>query len=160
MAAALPATVCTAHHGVEAVLNAVERLGRSNEHAVNLRFEIGGSDLSVHVELRGEQVHTTFRTDSAELRATLSNEWQSLTGGTGGERSARLAPAVFTSTDQGSSRFTGDSPTPQRDPEAFQRDPSWPRTARSAAASTTANVTTSPVARAHPPGAVHLHTRA
>jgi hypothetical protein len=46
--------------------------------SVQLRLKFGGEDLSVRVELRGGAVHTDFRTDSPELRAALTREWQAV----------------------------------------------------------------------------------
>jgi hypothetical protein len=58
-----------------------------------------GTQLSVRLEYRGGVVHTTFRTDSTDLRDTLTREWQStMPSVASGERSVRLAEPTFTTT--------------------------------------------------------------
>jgi hypothetical protein len=58
-----------------------------------------GTQLSVRLEYRGGVVHTTFRTDSTDLRDTLTREWQStMPSVVAGERSVRLAEPTFTPT--------------------------------------------------------------
>lgn len=110
-ASVLPAPVAlpsTAHRAVEAVLTVTDRFAARGQHSVNLQFSVAGADLNVRVELRAGEVHTTFRTDSAELRAALASEWQSVTTQSGGDRAAKLAPPVFTSTEQSGASFSGD----------------------------------------------------
>ena len=66
-----------------------------------------GTQLSVRLEYRGGVVHTTFRTDSTELRDMLNREWQStMPSAVTGERSVRLAEPTFTpaSTTRGESQ--------------------------------------------------------
>ncbi len=46
--------------------------------SVQLRLKFGGEDLSVRVELRGDLVHTDFRTDSPALREAIATEWQAV----------------------------------------------------------------------------------
>lgn len=46
--------------------------------AVHLRLKFGGEDLSVHVALRDGVVHTSFRTDSVQLRDAIAREWQAV----------------------------------------------------------------------------------
>jgi len=65
----------TAHRAVEAVLEAVHQAGVREHPAVTLKFSVGGSDLAVQVEWRGEAVRATFRTESPELRHALAQEW-------------------------------------------------------------------------------------
>jgi len=56
-----------------------------------------GTQLTVRLEYRGGVVHTTFRTDSTDLRETLAREWQSaMPSVVAGERSVRLAEPTFT----------------------------------------------------------------
>ncbi|WP_414661685.1 hypothetical protein [Horticoccus sp. 23ND18S-11] len=93
--------VSSAHEAVEVVLQAARQAESREQKWVSLQFRVGDADLSVRVELRADQVRTTFRTDSAELRNALSHEWQSVSASSSsGDRHIRIAPAVFTSSDQ------------------------------------------------------------
>ena len=84
-----------AHRAVDAVMTATERLGDANRSTIRLQFSVGDANLSVQVELRAGQVHTTFRTDSSDLRTALASEWQAMSGDSG--RAVRLADPVFAS---------------------------------------------------------------
>lgn len=90
---ALPAAA-DAHRAVEVVLHAVDRVAAAGQKSVKLEFSVGDADLEVRVELRDDEVRTTFRTDSADLRAALAQEWQGVASASPG--SLRLAPAVIT----------------------------------------------------------------
>jgi hypothetical protein len=117
-----PETVTTAHQAVEAVLRAVDHASTREQHSVNLRFSVGDSDLSVRVELRDDQVHTTFTTDSADLRNALSHEWQSVHN-SGVERSFRIAPAAFNSSEQSTGNaFSGDASSRDRQHQAARQN--------------------------------------
>jgi hypothetical protein len=80
------------------VRDVAERMQNTANRVVE--FEVNsqpGAQLSVRLEYRGGVVHTTFRTDSADLRDTLSREWQSaMPSVVTGERSVRLAEPTFT----------------------------------------------------------------
>jgi hypothetical protein len=80
------------------VRDVAERMQSTANRVVE--FEVNsqpGAQLSVRLEYRGGVVHTTFRTDSADLRDTLSREWQSaMPSVVTGERSVRLAEPTFT----------------------------------------------------------------
>ena len=121
-----PETTDGAHRAVEAVLSAADRVSSGERHSVNLDFSIGGHDLSVRVEMRADQVHATFRTDSADLRTTLAHEWQSVNAGDPADRSQRLAAPVFTSQSASSNQSTpssssgGDGSSRHRDADARQ----------------------------------------
>jgi hypothetical protein len=87
------------------------------QKAVNLAFSIGDADLSVRVELHDGEVRTTFRTDSPELRTALSHEWQAVTATAAGDRSFRVAPALFAASENAAfNAFAGDTSSRQRDP--------------------------------------------
>jgi hypothetical protein len=102
LAQSLPAeTSHSAQRAVETVLATVEQFAAGDRHAVNLQFNVSGVDLAVQVVLRGDAVHTTFRTDSPELRAALAHEWQSATNQSG-DHAQRLADPVFTASPSGS----------------------------------------------------------
>lgn len=163
--AGLPASVAlptTAHRAVEAVLSATERFAAREQSSVTLRFSVGNNDLNVRVEMRAGEVHTTFRTDSPELRAALSAEWQSSTSG--GDRGVRLAPPVFASSDQQGMSSSGEGASRQRDQQASQPSPGFTFTSTRANGSSSApsgnTAATAPTPAARPFTSRHLQTLA
>ena len=100
-AGAGPATQA-ARRAVEAVLTLADQSVATDQRTVRLQFTVGGEELAVRVELRGERVHTTFRTDSPELRIALAHEWQAVSAGQNGGRTQRLADPVFSSNSSNS----------------------------------------------------------
>jgi hypothetical protein len=84
-----------AQRAVEAALSSAEIFNSGAHKAVNLQFSVGNTDLSLTVQMRNGEIHTTFSTDSADLRSDLAHAWQSATPTSGG--SLRLADPVFTS---------------------------------------------------------------
>lgn len=100
-----PATASLASRAVGTVVNVVETQAASRLQpvpSVQLHFKFGAEDLSVRVEMRGGEVRTEFRTDSAALRATLSEEWRAVAAApAAGLR--LLEPAFGPSTARGSS---------------------------------------------------------
>jgi len=86
-----------ARRAVNAAIAVTEQFATERKPAVTLKFTVSGVDLGVRVELRGENVHTTFRTDSPELRAALAQEWNHVAAAQPGDRAARLAEPVFAS---------------------------------------------------------------
>ena len=103
--------VSSVHSAVEAALQAAESFTRGNAQSVNLQFSVGDADLSLRVELRSGEVHTTFRTDSAELRGDLANAWQSVnTAGIG----VKMAEPVFTSSDSHTNLSSGNQASQER----------------------------------------------
>ena len=125
-AAPLPAellaadAVNTAHRAVEVALRAADHVSSADRKSVDLQFSVGEADLNVRVELHANEVRTTFRTESPELRAALAHEWQSIAeAGTSGERSFRLAPATFVANDASTSNaFSGDASARDRQSNA------------------------------------------
>ena len=109
-----PALVQASHAtaAVEATLDAVERVNDTAHSSVELKLSFGDDTrLAVRVELRDGTVHTTFRTDSSELRQALASEWrqQAPTAvATSSDQSVKLADPTFTSSS-GSPEFTGTS---------------------------------------------------
>jgi hypothetical protein len=91
-----------ARRAVEAVLSIADQTVATDQRTVRLQFTVGGEELAVRVELRGERVHTTFRTDSPDLRSALAHEWQSVAAAQNGGRTQRLADPVFSSNSSGS----------------------------------------------------------
>ena len=160
------ALTSTAHRAVEAVLSATDRFNARDQHSVNLQFSVAGSDLNVRVELRAGEVHTTFRTDSAELRAALSGEWHTMTAQGSGDRSTRLAPPVFTTSDHAGTSFSGDNASPQHrgtDARGTGENPSnlpVPRRSSAPSGTTAAGAPAAPVTRSVAVNSVHLHTLA
>jgi hypothetical protein len=154
----------TAQRAVEAVLNVTDRFASRDHHSVNLQFSVGGADLNVRVELRADEVRTTFRTDSPELRAALSHEWQAVaTPSTGADRSLRLASPVFTSSDASSlGNSAGDAASRQRDQggrSGAEENKSFMPVSRDSSSIGTTDPT--PVAaRARSITSLHLHTLA
>jgi hypothetical protein len=54
-----------------------ERISAVEKNSVDVRFDFNDTDrLDVRIEYRQGTVHTTFRTDSSELREAISREWQ------------------------------------------------------------------------------------
>ena len=115
----------SAHEAVESVLSLTERIGSGDSQSVNLRFSIGDNDLHVRVGYRGDEVQTTFVTESPELRAALMQEWQAM-GAPAAERAPlRFADPVFTSAGQNDASFTAsDSSAQQQQHSAARRDSS------------------------------------
>lgn len=71
-----------AHRAVETVTSVVDAQAASKLQpvpSVQLKFKFGAEDLAVRVALRDGVVTTEFRTDSAELRAAIQNEWRAVT---------------------------------------------------------------------------------
>lgn len=103
--------ISLAHRAVETILNVVDAQRSRAEDAsvVNLHFKFAGEDLAVRVQLRGGEVHTQFRTDSAELRAALANEWRAVAG-QGGEPGARLIEPVFAGSGASGQHGFGSAP--------------------------------------------------
>lgn len=82
------------HRAINTVVEAGEKLRSIGSRAVDLQFSFGSDDLSVRVELHEGRVRATFRTDSAELRGALAQEWQVLNAA-GVDRAKRFADPVF-----------------------------------------------------------------
>ncbi|HEX2853447.1 MAG TPA: hypothetical protein VHO24_09425 [Opitutaceae bacterium] len=82
------------HQAVNAAMEAGERMKSDGQRAVDLQFSFGSDDLSVRVELHEGRVRATFRTDSAEIRGALAQEWQVLNAA-GADRAKRFADPVF-----------------------------------------------------------------
>lgn len=89
-----------AHRAVEAVVATVERGASQPAHSVNLKFSVQGADLMVRVALRADEVQVTFRTESAELRSALAQEWQ-MVRSRDPEGALQAVTPVFTAGDSG-----------------------------------------------------------
>jgi hypothetical protein len=116
----------SAHTAVESILSLAENLAMVDHQSVNLRFSIGENDLRVRVGYSGDEVRTTFVTESPELRAALLQEWQSLASSASDRASARFAEPVFSSAGRGefgTSNSSFDSASQQQREPAARRDP-------------------------------------
>jgi hypothetical protein len=114
--------VSTAHQAVEVVLRAVDDLSSREQKSVRLEFSVGDNELSVRIELHADEVRTTFRTDSAELRAALSHEWQAVAASGTADRSVRIAPALFNSAESSAlNASAGDTASHHREPGSQSR---------------------------------------
>lgn len=104
------ATVAVAHRAVETVTQVVESQAASRLQpvpSVQLRFKVGGEELAVRVEMRDGEVRTEFRTDNAELRSALAQEWRAVTGRA--EGAVRFLDPIIAPTNaagQGSGSFS------------------------------------------------------
>lgn len=144
VAEAPPMPAMTAHRAVEAVFMAVDQVSAERHGSVvTLQFSVGGSDLAVRVQMRGDEVHTTFRTESPELRAVLAHEWTATAASFHGE-GVRLAEPVFTAANANAFSFERDgSPPRQGHPQPWQEFAPAPRE-RSPRGSANHNATVSP----------------
>ena len=111
--ASVPAATQHAVAAVESALDCIAHVRETSRPSVALDLSFADQTrLAVRIELRDGAVHTTFRTDSAELRQALSHEWgiaAPAAPSAGGERSVRIAEPVFAPAT-GSSN-AGGSPT-------------------------------------------------
>lgn len=87
---------------LNAVLEVAEKLQATNGKSVE--FDLGfhdGTSVSVSLHFRNGAVHTTFRTDSPELRNVLATEWQStMPASLQGNETVRIAEPQFASSSQ------------------------------------------------------------
>ncbi|MBL9201923.1 MAG: hypothetical protein JNL39_15540 [Opitutaceae bacterium] len=158
--------VRSAHEAVEVVLRTADRLASLTHKSVRLEFAVAGERLDVRVELRANEVLTTFHTESAELRTALATEWQGVAASAGqGERTLRILPAEFGAAGQDSSQASaGDGQSRQREAAQQQQHASgsesfFSRPGRSSRAPRAAAVApVADVAFAAPGTALHLHT--
>lgn len=79
---------------VATAVEALESRALAGPSVVNLHFQVGAEKLALHLELHDGTMHTTFRTDSPELRAALGQEWQAAAPGLS-TRDVTIAAPVF-----------------------------------------------------------------
>jgi hypothetical protein len=112
-------------------LQAVQR--DSARSAVNLKFQVGEDHLSVRVAMTGDQVHTQFATDSADLRGAIAREWPTLAASTGG--AVHFAAPVVSGGEGSTPSGAGESqnfPSPSgqgrggQDPRSHEGPPAHP----------------------------------
>jgi hypothetical protein len=125
-----PASPTLSSHAAQAVReirDIADGLWAVDRSSVEVRFNFTETEkLSVRVELKDGAVHTTFRTDSPELRDTLAREWQTQTPTAGSDiRPYRVADPVFGSgssnRDQQGSFTGGDASRQQQQQQQQQR---------------------------------------
>jgi hypothetical protein len=105
------------------VLHAVEHVASRAQKSVQLNFSVAGEELAVRVEMRADEVRTTYRTDSAELRAALAQEWQQVSSATPTDRPVRITPAVFAPAEPSAlNAFAGDTSSRGRHPGASRSE--------------------------------------
>ena len=121
--------VATPRETMAAVISAItalENRASTDQKMVDLQFHVGDERLALRVELRDGTVHTTFRTDSSELRAALSQEWHAVVQPAVG-RELRLAEPLFSSSSGtgGESTFgsTGQGAAKEREANASRPAP-------------------------------------
>ncbi len=160
--------VRSAHEAVEVVLRTADRLSSLTNKSVRLEFSVGDEKLGVRVELRANEIRTTFHTESAELRGALASEWQSVASSSGqGERTLRILPAQFGGSEQTATNgFSGDASSRHREspaqpqPDAALEFASAGRNRSSRATRPTTETRSLDTAFAAPGTALHLHTLA
>ena len=154
-AAAAP-VVATVRDTMAAVVSAVEAFEHSAataQKSVDLQFHVGDQQLGLRVELRDGTVHTTFHTDSPELRNALAHEWQAVVQ-TGAPREVRLADPVF------NSGLTGGGDTASGSPGQGSPQSREPKSAPAAAFSLTAeSAESAPVDPVRPAAAYSVTTQ-
>jgi hypothetical protein len=110
----------SARKAVDVAMSLLDQAGKGTQRGVNLQFSVSGMEVAVRVEMRDDQVHTTFRTDSPELRAALAQEWQTVVSTQAGDRSQKLADPVFTSNANPGSTSGDSGASQQREPSTRQ----------------------------------------
>ena len=157
---ALPAA--NASRLVQEIRQIADRISVIDRNSVEVRFDFSDTDrLSVRVEYRDGTVHTTFRTDSAQLRDVISHEWQAQ-GAVAEQRPYKVAEPVFSqsTSDRQNLSSQGDGSERQR---AFEQSAqssmsSFSSAGRSAGSTTSA---AAPAARSsRPETSLHLHALA
>ncbi len=150
-----------ASQAVEAVVKLVDLQSArpaGQPATVHLRLRVAGEDLAIRVELREGAVHTSFQTDSAELRRALSDEWQVAASESQG-RSLRLLEPQFVSTARGGAEgfnAGGQSAQGQAQSRSHQEPAPVPRPAVVTPPSDSAAAIVVPAVPSFTPTALHL----
>lgn len=115
-----PLPVSSIRETIAVVVSAVEALQQRAEgpqQMVNLNLDVGAEKLGLRLELRDGVVHTTFQTNSTELRQALGQEWRVVAPGLVAQELTVAAP-VFAATPASSpnapSQFPGHDQPQQR----------------------------------------------
>ena len=149
-----------ASQAVEAVVKLVDLQASrptGQPATVHLRLRVAGEDLAIRVELREGAVHTSFSTDSAELRRALSDEWQVAASESQGRTLRLLEPQFVSPTRGGTEGFNagGQSAQGQAQSRSQQEPAASPRPAVAAPPSASAAVI-APAVPSFTPTALHL----
>jgi len=163
--AVVPADVPAAAHAprlVQEIREIADRISVIDRNSIEVRFDFSDTDrLSVRVEYRDGTVHTTFNTDSAQLRNAIAQEWQKQTVAAD-ERPYRVAEPVFsqTTSDRQNSFSSGEGSGRQRSFEqtAQPGTPSYASSGRMAHSAAPTSATA--VRYFRPETSVHLHVLA
>ncbi len=151
-----------ASQAVDAVVKLVDlQSARPAGHpaTVHLRLRVAGEDLAIRVELRDGAVHTSFQTDSAELRRALSDEWQVAASESQGRTLRLLEPQFVSTTRGGAESFNagGQSAQGQAHSRSQQEPAAAPRPAVVAPLSDSATAAVvAPAVPSFTPTALHL----
>jgi len=147
---------------VQEIRAIADRISVIDRNSVEVRFDFSDTDrLSVRVEYRDGTVHTTFKTDSSQLRDVVAHEWQS-NSSSSEQRSYRMADPVFSPTASDRQNFPGanDGSGRQRafEEQAQHAAPTFSPAGRSAGSTTSVAATAARSAR--PETSQHLHVLA
>lgn len=150
-----------ASQAVEAVVKLVDLQASrpaGQPATVHLRLRVAGEDLAIRVELREGAVHTSFSTDSAELRRALSDEWQVAASESQGRTLRLLEPQFVSPARGGAESFNagGQSAQGQAQSRSQQEPAATPRPAVAAPLSESAAAVIAPAVPAFTPTALHL----
>jgi len=147
---------------VQEIRAIADRISTIDRNSVEVRFDFSDTDrLSIRVEYRDGIVHTTFKTDSSQLRDAVAHEWQTQNASTE-QRSYRMADPVFsqTATDRQNFSTPGDGSGRQRASE-HQAQPATPSFTTSSRSTGLTTAVAAPAARsARPETSLHLHALA
>jgi hypothetical protein len=149
-----------ATHAVETVVALVDAQASRTQgaaSAVKLNFNFNGDDLAVRIQVSNGSVHTQFRTDSPELRAAISSQWQSVSSTSAGREMNFLQPSFSSANGSPDAALTSDGGASRgRDSsESEGQTPSW------ASANFESEVASEPASEPTPASlstARHLHT--
>jgi hypothetical protein len=148
---------------IQEIRTIADRISSIDRNTVEVRFDFSESDrLSVRVEYRDGTVHTTFKTDSNQLREAISHEWQVQTAASE-SRAYRMADPVFTSnsTALSSQDFSslGNGSGQSRSSYEQQGGPGFSLPGRSSSlASSSSSAPVAPASVVRPETSRHLHT--
>lgn len=158
LAAATAPSEVQAPRLVQEIRAIADRISVIDRNSVEVRFDFNNSEhLSVRVEYRDGTVHTTFRTDSSQLRDVISNEWQAQAAASE-QRSYRVADPVFNSPDTKQQESSlGDGSGRQRSYEQSAQSGGAP-TFSNPGRSTGATTTVAPLPAARSETSRHLQT--
>jgi hypothetical protein len=147
---------------VHEIRDIADRISSIDRNSVEVRFDFSESDkLSVRVEYKDGTVHTTFRTDSTQVRDAISHEWttQSVAAE---NRGYRLADPVFSGSDAttagGSFAGNGSGHSRSQDQQAASGHAFSQQTGRFSSSGSSSNSAAPARPALRPETARHLHT--